>query len=146
MAKEQVEINGIHFEVDMSTAKRIDTFKVGDSVKVLNKDYSDTHIQDGTIIGFYNFKELPTIQVAVFEKGFTTADIKIININKDTKDQQILPSTPDSLDLDKDSVVEAMDNSITEKQHGLDSLRNKRDWFIKYYGKYFEKAEVTEHD
>ena len=33
--KRLVEINGIKMEVDMRSARRVDTFKVGDNVKVL---------------------------------------------------------------------------------------------------------------
>ena len=40
--KRIIEINGIKLEVDLTTAKRIDEFKVGDNVKVLRKSYNDT--------------------------------------------------------------------------------------------------------
>jgi len=36
MSKETVEINGVKFEIDMNTAKRIDTFKIGDNVGLLD--------------------------------------------------------------------------------------------------------------
>jgi hypothetical protein len=40
-----VEINGVKLELDMRQAKlqSIDTFKVGDSVKVLIKEYGDSY-------------------------------------------------------------------------------------------------------
>lgn len=41
--KKIVEINGIKMEVDMRHAKTIDTYKIGDRVKVLVKQYSDTY-------------------------------------------------------------------------------------------------------
>ena len=34
MSKQIIEINGVKLEVDLSTAKRIDEFRVGDTVKV----------------------------------------------------------------------------------------------------------------
>ena len=37
--KRIIEINGIKMEVDLRNAKRIDTFKVGDPVKVLDMTY-----------------------------------------------------------------------------------------------------------
>ena len=39
--KRIIEVNGIKMEVDLRNAKRIDQFKVGDSVKVLVKSYSE---------------------------------------------------------------------------------------------------------
>ena len=39
--KRIVEIDGVKIEVDLRTAKRIDTFAVGDNVKVLCKEYNN---------------------------------------------------------------------------------------------------------
>ena len=36
-----IEINGVKLEIDLRTAKRVDTFKIGDNVKVLKKEYGD---------------------------------------------------------------------------------------------------------
>ena len=79
-----MEINGVKFEVDMRTLKRIDTFKVGDNVKILDKTYSK--IKNGVIVEFLNFKDMPTIQVACFNDNPYTSSglIEFININKDT--------------------------------------------------------------
>ena len=59
--KRIIEIDGVKIEVDMRTAKRIDTFKVGDNVKVLCKSGDDFKVRPGVIIDFCNFKEKPTI-------------------------------------------------------------------------------------
>ena len=40
--KRIIDINGMKMEVDLRTAKRIDTFKVGDNVKVLATEYNGT--------------------------------------------------------------------------------------------------------
>lgn len=144
MAKETVEINGTKFEIDMNTAKRIDTFKVGDSVKLLEKKYSDSIIHDATIIGFYNFKNLPTIQVAMFRNDYMDSGIQIVSINADTTDYEIIPSTEYDLDLDKDKVLEQMDGEVLKKQHEIEELKKKRDWFSKYYGKYFKKEAAND--
>lgn len=140
MSKETVEINGTKFEVDMDGAKRIDTFKVGDNVKILHTDYNNK-IEDGVIVGFYNFKSLPTIQVAEFVIDYSSAQIDFININTETKDYEILPSTPIDNELGKTKVVEKMNLEIENKQQALDELLNKKNWFLKYYGKYFQTTE-----
>ena len=36
-----VEINGTKFEVDLSKATKVEEFKIGDKVKVLEKTYGD---------------------------------------------------------------------------------------------------------
>ena len=42
--KTMVEIDGVKMEVDLRTARRIDTFAVGDNVKVLCKDYNGQYL------------------------------------------------------------------------------------------------------
>lgn len=138
--KRTVEINGIQFEVDMRTATRVDQFKVGDNIKVLNKN-SRNEIMDGVIVDFLNFKNLPTIQVAYFNNGLFDATIRFININEENDDYEILPSNPHELKFEKNKVVEKIKNEIDKKQGEADELQNKLDWFEKFYGKYFEKED-----
>ena len=75
MDKRIIEINGIKMEVDLSTAKRVDEFKVGDAVKVLR----DKKVLSGAIVEFVNFRELPTIKVAVFSTDYWGSKIEFIN-------------------------------------------------------------------
>lgn len=138
MSKETVEINGVKFEVDMDSAKRIDTFKVGDSVRLLIKSYQSHEILDGVITGFYAFKELPTIQVAYFEDNYgSTPTIKFQSINAETKGLEIMPALPHENQLDRDAVVESLDNEIEKKKQETNDLKAKRDWFIKNFASKF---------
>lgn len=139
--KRTVEINGIKFEVDMRTATRVDQFKVGDNIKILDKSYKN-EIMDGVIVDFLNFKDLPTIQVAYFSTGLFETTIRFININEETdKNYEILPSNPHELKFEKNKVVEKIKNEIDKKQEEANELQNKLDWFEKFYGKYFEKED-----
>lgn len=140
--KRTVEINGIKFEVDMRTAVRVDQFKVGDNIKLLDKSYSSHSIKEGVIVDFLNFKELPTIQVAYFDTSYMGAEIKFLNINEETKDYEILPSNPHEFGLEKNTVVEKMQMEIQSKLNAADEIQHKLDWFLKFYGKYFESKEV----
>lgn len=135
MNKKTVEINGTKFEVDMDSAKRIDTFKVGDNVKVLVRGYQSHEVYSGVILGFYNFKELPTIQVAYFDNTFGNEGLKFVNINSETKDYELLPSNSYEQDFDRDTVVGSLDRQIEEAQEKLKSVTAKKRWFMKYYGK-----------
>lgn len=77
--KRIIEINGIKLEVDMRSARRIDEFKVGDSVKVLDSRDDKNVMRSGVITDFANFKELPTIMVAVYKEG-SYWDLSLIHI------------------------------------------------------------------
>ena len=48
------------------------------------------------------------------------------------------------LRLEKNSIVDKMNAAIEEYQHRADDLRAKRDWFLKYFGKYFDKKQEDE--
>lgn len=145
--KETVEINGVKFEVDMDTAKRIDTFHVGDSVRLLKKNYNDHEIVDAVIVGFYAFKELPTIQVAYFTTSFGGINPRIVfeNINAETEKVEIMPALPHESELDRNAVVESLDNEIEKAKAELQSLQSKKKWFVKHYAEEFpETGRLTD--
>jgi hypothetical protein len=133
-----IEINGIKMEVDLSTAKRIDEFKVGDNIKVLKKNGSNYDVLAGVIIQFVNFKELPTIQIAVFKQDYWGSKIEFINFNEQTQDVEIALCSEHELRLEKNSVIDKFNNEINKKQGEVDDLKAKRDWFVEYFAKYFE--------
>ena len=142
--KREIEINGIKFEVDMQTAKRIDTFKIGDNVKVLDKRYTNHSILDGVITAFVNFKELPTIEIAVFRSDWTETTIDFIHINENTANYEITPSSFYESKIEKNKVVESLNREIETIESKLRDLENKKSWFVKYYEKYFENSELRE--
>lgn len=136
--KRIIEINGMKIEVDLTTAKRIDEFRVGDNIKVLKtSQYSASEILPGVIIQFVNFKELPTIQIAAFKQDYYGTKIEFINYNSDSKDIEIVSCSEHELKLEKCSVMDRFDQEINKKQAEVDDLKAKRDWFVKYFNKYF---------
>ena len=82
-----IEINGVKLEIDLRTAKRVDTFKIGDNVKVLKKEYGDGwNTYSGVIIDFVAFKERPAIVIAIFKEEYNSVDIEYETITQDSKD------------------------------------------------------------
>lgn len=142
--KRTIEINGIKVEVDLSTAKRIDEFRVGDNVKILRKGYQSYEVLNGVIVQFVNFKELPTIQIAVFKQDYNGSKIEFINYNANTTDVEMTLCSEHELRLEKNSVMDRFNQEITKKQGEVEDLIAKRDWFQKYFDKYFE-AEAGEN-
>jgi preprotein translocase subunit YajC len=137
--KRIIEINGIKMEVDMITAKRNDEFKVGDNIKVLRKGYNDSYdVMPGVIVQFVNFKDLPTIQIAVFKSDYSGAHLEFINFNSKTEDVEITLCSNHELRLEKNSVMDKLNNEIQKKQNEAADLIAKRDWFEKYFAKYFD--------
>lgn len=144
----EMEINGIKFEVDMRTLKRIDTFKVGDNVKILDKRYSSNKILNGVIVEFLNFKDKPTMQVAYFnDDPFSSSGlIEFITINKETKNYEIIPSSEHEFSLSKTRFIDLINAEIESAAEKYNDLVRKKDWFIKNYQKHFENNEIEDEE
>lgn len=140
--KRIIEINGIKLEVDMTTARRIDEFKVGDNVKVLKSGYNSSFdVLAGVIVEFVNFKELPTMIIAVFSQDYSGTKIDFINFNSETQGVEISPCCEHELKLEKCRVIDKMQAEINKKQHEIEDLINRRDYFEKYFSKYFKSED-----
>lgn len=141
-----VEIDGVKIEVDLRTAKRIDTFKVGDNVKVLCKNYNNEFkVKPGIITDFANFKERPTIVVAVFNEGSwsSTPSIEFIHIYEGMEDKyEIVYTSDEDLRLTKDGVIEKFEREIAKKKNEAQDLENQLNYFINHFvkGKGIEDA------
>lgn len=139
MEKRIVEIKGVKMEVDLRTATTIDSFKVGDKVRVLKRQYNDTFkVYGGIITGFVMFKTLPTIVVAYLDVSCNSANIEFININEKTEDVEIAPVTDYDIHWEKANVVESIDREIEKKKHEVRDLEMKKEYFLKCFEMYFE--------
>ena len=140
-AKRIVEINGIKVEIDLRTAKRIEEFRVGDGVKILRKDYSGYKSHFGMIVGFDEFKTLPTMIVAYLETSNWEDPLKICYLNNETKDTEICAHDPDDLGVEKADILNNFSRKITAKELEIEDLKRKRDYFERMFGKYFPVKE-----
>jgi hypothetical protein len=141
--KRIIEINGIKMEVDLRTAKIVENYKVGDTCKVLRKNYSDYDVSPGVIISFTEFKKLPTIELIVVDRY---GKLEYINYNDETKDVEIAPYNKYEVMFDFDSVVEKMDKDIETKEIELMQVKYKKELFIKEFKKSFNKEFVAKEN
>ena len=132
-----IEINGVKLEVDLRSARRIDEFKVGDSVKVLDRRNDKNEMRSGVITDFANFKELPTIMVAVYKEGsyWEKPTIEFIPFNANTEGIEIVGVSTEEIIVSRDTVVQKFDDEIAKKRDELNDLIIKRDTFVKYFGR-----------
>ena len=140
--KKIIEINGIKMEVDMRHAKRMDHFRVGTKVKILKSDgYNDEKkVYAGIVVGFEEFKKLPTIVVAYLSKDFSH-EIKMLYFNKETKEVEVIIADDDYLPFEKMDVIQKMDREIEAAEVKLIELRRKKEYFITRFGSYFPDVE-----
>ena len=135
--KRIVEIDGVKIEVDLRSAKRVDTYMVGDNVKILDKESGDYKVKPGIIVDFAEFQELPTIVIAVFEEGAywtSTPSIKFIYYNTKTADKvEIVPASADEIKLTKDGVIEKFEREIQKKKNEYTDLQNQLEYFKEHF-------------
>jgi len=134
--KRIIEINGVKLEVDLTTARRIDEFKVGDTVKVLDNRNERNEVKTGVITDFANFKDLPTIIVAMYKIGnyWDKPTIEFIPYNNDTEGIEIVGVSAEELIVSRETITQKFDDEIAKKRDELNDLIIKRDTFVKYFG------------
>ncbi len=141
--KKIIEVNGIKMELDMRTAtvSSIETFKVGDSIKVLVKSYSDSWTAyPGVIAGFDAFKKKPTITVAyVADYG----ELKYAYFHEGSDNVEIIRSDPHDLPATKKTIMGRFDKEVSKAEGDLDEAKMKRAHFQRFYGKFFSAFEMT---
>jgi hypothetical protein len=135
-----IEINGVKFEVDMRTARRVDELRVGTKVKVLvTSIYGEPKVWPGVIIGFEPFEKLPTILVAYIETDYSKADMKFVHYNAKTKDVEIIAAA-DDMDLDRSKVLDWFDRELHRNEIARQELLARRDYFTDQFAIYWEKV------
>lgn len=140
--KRVVEINGVKLEVDLSTARVIDEYRVGQNVKVLMKEYSNWVAVPGVITEFVNFKEQPTIVIAIFKESYDGCNIEFIYYNENNADNyELAPCCEHELKLNKERAVDKFNVKIEEYKSKIAELEAKRDYFVKYFDKHFSEQK-----
>lgn len=132
-----IEINGCKFDIDLRTAKQITSYRIGDKVKVLVKNYGNSYNAcHGVIIAFDNFNALPTVTVCYITNDYS-GEIKFASINSQTTEFEIAPCTDDLL-VEKADILARLDREVTRKEAELQDLVRKRNYFLQRFGAYFE--------
>lgn len=135
--KRIIEVNGVKLEVDLTSAKRIDEFRVGDTVKVLDNRNDKNEVRTGVITDFANFKDLPTIIVAVYKAGdyWSKPTIEFFPYNSNTEGIEIVGVSAEEIIVSRETIVQKFDDEIAKKRDELNDLIIKRDTFIKYFAR-----------
>lgn len=138
-----IEINGIKLEIDERTARTVESYKVGDRVKVLVKRHSTYEVHAGVIIGFAAFKALPTIEIMYLSaNSWDTDALKFVAVNAESTDIEIAPMNDAEVVLDRADVVARIDREIRSARHKLEDLERKRAYFLERYAAAFEPETV----
>jgi hypothetical protein len=136
--KRIIEINGIKLEVDLRTAKRIDTFRVGDPVKVLCSEYQDPKIYAGVIVGFAEFQSTPAIEILILKQSYSSIDVEFKTITKDTTKMEIVAWNEYEKLFTSSHVYDLFDKEVEKKKLEIAELERKKKYFADDFAKAFK--------
>jgi len=140
-----IEVNGIKMEVDLRNAKVIENYKVGDNVKVLVKEYSDSYrTMPGVIIGFDQFEKLPTINICYCDVSYSTAEVKFLAFNAKSENTEIVHMQQHEKVLDKTRALDYLEREIMSAKMKVDDLERKRNYFVEQYNQHLKALPVLE--
>lgn len=132
--KRVVEINGVKLEVDLREAKKVENYKVGDSIRVLVKKYDDWKTCYGVILDFTEFTNRPAIDILYIDEDYSEVEIKFRTISNVSKDIEIAPINGVDIDFKRGNIVEKLNRKIETKEEELRVLEAKKKSFKKYFG------------
>jgi hypothetical protein len=135
--KRIVEIHGIKMEVDMRYAKRIDTYRIGDPVKCMIKDYQGYKARPGVIVGFCDFQKMPAVEIIYLEG----TDLRILTFTEKS-DIEIAPFNDYEMVFSREDVMSKIDRQISKCEEEVRLLKTKRVAFDKYFGKAFQNELI----
>jgi hypothetical protein len=133
-----IEINGVKMEVDLRTAKAVDNYRVGDTVKMLRKEYNSYAVDYAVIINFTDFKNLPTIELLSVDRR---GDVQYRSYNAETKDIEIAPVNDLQIQFDYETITQNLNRIIGEKEKELEEARAKSRAFHEAFGKIFHEEK-----
>jgi hypothetical protein len=139
--KRIIEVQGVKIEVDTRDITVIDTYRIGQNVKVLIKTYNDWKLFHAVIIGFYPFNNLPTITLAYLDPSYGDEKVKFIALNKDSKDVELCPAAELDLELDKKDILDSMDRKIESIKQDLAKNVMQREFFLQRFDSIFKTPE-----
>jgi len=140
--KRIVEINGVKLEVDLREAKVIDTFKVGDPVRIYHpkNNYNSAEINVGVIVGFCEFSNNPAIEVMELKQSYGGMAFETVVIAEGIGNGiQIAPYSKYEGLISQADVVTKFDRLIEQKELELSDLKLKKKYFIDDFAKAFEQ-------
>jgi hypothetical protein len=145
MANEEktvVEINGVKMEVDLRTARVVDNYRVGDTVKVLRKEYSGYAVDYAVIINFTAFEKLPTIELLAVDRD---GRVRYQSFNAETKDIEIAPLNELEVQFDYENITQKLNREIDTKEKELLEARARARAFHGAFGKIFGEEKEREN-
>jgi hypothetical protein len=141
-AREIVRFGNFEMDVEVTQVNRIESFKVGDAVKLLKKkgSYNQASTMAGVIVGFDNFESSPAIVVLTMEQSYSDVNFSFITITSESEDYDMIHYSGYEQLFTRDNVMRIFDRKIAEAEMKLNEMNAKRSYFDQKFASAFEKV------
>lgn len=141
MEKRIIEIGGTKVEVDLRYAKTIDCYQIGDPIKVLVKEYSETYVSYvGVIVSLDNFANRPALNILYIKNGYDNG-IKLATLTIDSKDIEICPLIDkDEILVLRREIVASLDDKIKSAKATLQKAEEDKRIFTERLAGFFKET------
>jgi len=116
----ELQINGKTFKINQSV-EIAEEYKLGDTVRILVKDYSEFVAYSGIIVAIDDFAKSPSVTVCYFTNGYNP-EVKFKTISGNEKDSEISKGGDFDDSLSFDTVISIFENKVLTKKGELESL------------------------
>lgn len=140
----QIEVNGMLLEFDEKALLKQEV-KVGDSVQLLlEQEYTSPAIYTGVVTQILPFDEnMPVIEIMYIESSYSGFEIrKRVITNKDAEKAKIIKTDDTFLPFTKERAIDMLDERIRKAEGVLREAKEKKEYFLRYYNKYFHEIEA----
>ena len=128
-----VEIKGVKMEFDERVATTIEHLKVGDKVKVLKKTFNGYEVYPGVVVGFSNFKTLPTVEIFAIKSSYSITEMEMIAYNEKCEHEVV--KCVDELPAKNSDIESWFEREILKKETEIEDLKARREYFRRWFGK-----------
>ena len=133
----QVEINGVTVEFDEKLIIKQE-LRVGDPVQLLKKEYSSFKLYKGVVTQILPFNDTPAIEVMYIEESYSDFSVKFAVVTNGQEDGlKIIRTEDEFLPFTKDRAIDILDSKIRDAKNELRKAQDKKEYFLRYYNKYF---------
>jgi hypothetical protein len=135
-----VQIGNIQVEVDWSTARPANAFRIGDTVRVLEKNYDGIKSWDGFIVELLDMRGKPNLIVATVKRSYEGGvKVEFITYDGERETWQIAPHQVAGFSLDE--ALSILDAQIANDRAKLEDLTRRRNAFAFAFGRRDDRIE-----
>ena len=143
--KRVIEIDGVKLEIDLRHARKVDHFRIGDTVKLLKKQYNGYEVFPAVIVNFTEFKNKPTIEM-LYVDGCGNVCYHAHFAHEEGKEcvSEIAPASCLEMRFERNVIIDKMRQQIEKAKAEMVLAQSRLECFEKYFGKAFPGQESGE--